>query len=174
MLIFEYKINDISNQENMLKQAAATRLYDKNTIVNQQFDNAKLAMRNNLRNQYTNAITNRWKTDALNQMYPQYEVDPSTGGRMYYDEMAAKTIGPGGGGGSSSSGFEDRYNYWRSQKLTPEQARENADKELKYNSVNSSTGPDKQGIVNAMYGKNGGVLKKGGYVYSDVIFPFLM
>ena len=171
---FEYKINDISNQENMLKQAAATRLYDKNTIVNQQFDNAKLAMRNNLRNQYTNAITNRWKTDALNQMYPQYEVDPSTGGRMYYDEMAAKTIGPGGGGGSSDSGFEDRYNYWISKKLTPEQARENADKELKYRNMNSSTGPDKQGIVNAMYSKNGGVLKKGGYVYSDVIFPFLM
>lgn len=171
---FEYKINDISNQENMLKQAAATRLYDKNTIANQQYDNAKLAMRNQLRNYYTNAITNRWKTDALNQMYPQYEVDPSTGGRMYFDEMAARKIGEGGGNGSSDSDFENRYNYWISKKLTPEQARENADKELKYKTMNGSSGTDRTSVVNAYYSKTGGVLKKGGYVYSDVILPFLL
>lgn len=81
---FELKATDVRNQESMLRQATQQRLYDQNTVANQQYDNAKLAMRNNLRNQYTNAITNRWKTDAMNQMYPDYAVDPSVGGQMYH------------------------------------------------------------------------------------------
>ena len=81
---FELKATDVRNQESMLRQATNQRVYDQNTVANQQFDNAKLAMRNNLRNQYTNAITNRWKTDAMNQMYPDYAVDPSVGGRMHH------------------------------------------------------------------------------------------
>jgi hypothetical protein len=173
---FEYKINDISNQENMLKQAAATRLYDKNTIVNQQFDNAKLAMRNNLRNQYTNAITNRWKTDALNQMYPQYEVDPSTGGRMYYDESAARTIGEGSSNGGGSNGYFSVRDECKKQLGAGATNKELEDcaRNASLNGGGGGSGTDKQGVVQAYYGKNGGVLKKGGYVYSDVIFPFLM
>jgi len=81
---FELKATDIRNQESMLRQATSQRVYDQTTMANQQFDNSKLAMRNNLRNQYTNAITNRWKTDAMNQMYPDYAVDPSVGGRMHH------------------------------------------------------------------------------------------
>lgn len=81
---FEMKATDIRNQESMLRQASQQKLYDQNTVANQQFDNAKLAMRNQLRNYYTNAITNRWKTDAMNQMYPDYAVDPSVGGQMYH------------------------------------------------------------------------------------------
>lgn len=81
---FELKATDVRNQESMLRQATNQRLYDQNTVANQQFDNAKLAMRNNVRNHYTNAITNRWKTDAMNQMYPDYAVDPSIGGQMHH------------------------------------------------------------------------------------------
>jgi hypothetical protein len=81
---FELKATDVRNQESMLRQANSQKLYDQNTIANQQYDNSRLAMRNNLRNQYTNAITNKWKTDAMNQMYPDYAVDPSVGGQMYH------------------------------------------------------------------------------------------
>jgi hypothetical protein len=95
---FELKGTDIANQESMLKQASAQKLYDQNTIANQQFDNSKLAMRNNLRNYYTNAITNRWQTDALNQMYPNYAVDPSVGGRMNYRPGNRQFTGQGSGG----------------------------------------------------------------------------
>ena len=95
---FELKATDIRNQESMLRQATQQRLYDQNTVANQQFDNAKLAMRNNLRNQYTNAITNRWKTDAMNQMYPDYAVDPSVGGQMYHTPNP-KTPSPTTSGG---------------------------------------------------------------------------
>ena len=79
---FELKATDIRNQESMLRQATSQRVYDQTTVANQQYDNSKLAMRNNLRNQYTNAITNRWKTDAMNQMYPDFHVGAGSGGRM--------------------------------------------------------------------------------------------
>jgi hypothetical protein len=94
---FELKATDIRNQESMLRQATNQRLYDQNTVANQQFDNAKLAMRNNLRNQYTNAITNRWKTDAMNQMYPDYAVDPSVGGQMHHTPNYRKPTPTSGG-----------------------------------------------------------------------------
>ena len=74
----------IRNQESMLNQQMANRVYDKNTIANQQFDNAKMAGRQNLRNAYNTAVTNKWKTDALNQMYPNYQTIPGVGGRVIY------------------------------------------------------------------------------------------
>lgn len=74
----------IRNQESMLNQQMANRVFDKNTIANQQFDNAKLAGRQNLRNSYNTAVTNKWKTDALNQMYPNYQTRPGVGGRVEY------------------------------------------------------------------------------------------
>lgn len=74
----------IRNQESMLNQQMANRVFDKNTIANQQFDNAKLAGRQNLRNSYNTAVTNKWKTDALNQMYPNYQTRPGVGGKVKY------------------------------------------------------------------------------------------
>jgi hypothetical protein len=74
----------IRNQESMLNQQMANRVFDKNTIANQQFDNAKLQGRQNLRNAYNTAVTNKWKTDALNQMYPNYQTEAGPGGRVIY------------------------------------------------------------------------------------------
>jgi hypothetical protein len=74
----------IRNQESMLNQQMANRVFDKNTIANQQFDNAKLQGRQNLRNAYNTAVTNKWKTDALNQMYPNYQTEAGPGGRVTY------------------------------------------------------------------------------------------
>ena len=81
---FAWKEADVNNQESMLNQASKQRLYDQNTSANQQYDNAKRQAKNALLNQYVNSITNKEKTNALNQMYPQFAVDPSKGGRMYY------------------------------------------------------------------------------------------
>ena len=74
----------IRNQESMLNQQMTNRVFDKNTIANQQFDNAKLAGRQNLRNSYNTAVTNKWKTDALNQMYPNYQTETGVGGKVIY------------------------------------------------------------------------------------------
>jgi hypothetical protein len=81
---FEGQQVGVRNQENMLNQAMNTRVYDKNTIANQQFDNSIKAGRANMRNQYNTAVTNKWKTDALNQMYPNYQTSPGVGGKVGY------------------------------------------------------------------------------------------
>lgn len=81
---FEGIQTGIRNQESMFNQQRANRVFDKNTIANQQFDNAKLQGRQNLRNAYNTGVSNKWKTDALNQMYPNYQIDTGPGGKVTY------------------------------------------------------------------------------------------
>jgi hypothetical protein len=169
---FELKGTDIANQESMLKQANAQRLYDQNTVANQQFDNAKLAMRNNLRNYYTNAITNRWQTDALNQMYPNYKVSPGVGGRMQYNPTE-KTTNPNAG--SSGNPWQKAYdeckknNPGMSEALLRDCAKASAG-----TSTASNTGPNSK-IGMGMYSgmKKGGEANHPGYVYVNSWFPFM-
>ena len=169
---FELKGTDIANQESMLKQANAQRLYDQNTVANQQFDNAKLAMRNNLRNYYTNAITNRWQTDALNQMYPNYKVSPGVGGRMQFNPTE-KTTNPNAG--SSGNSWQKAYdeckknNPGMSEALLRDCAKASAG-----TSTASSTGANSQ-IGMGMYSgmKKGGEANHPGYVYVNSWFPFM-
>jgi len=79
--------NQLSGQRSDIMNTAAqnqanmdTQLWDKYTVANQQFDNAKNQARQHLRQSYIDAITNRAKTQALNTMYPNYYTDPSRGG----------------------------------------------------------------------------------------------
>ena len=81
---FEANQIGVRNQEQAMNQQMATRRYDKNVITNQQSDNAKRQGRKALRDSYTTAVTNRPKTDAMNQMYPNYQVDPASGGFVDY------------------------------------------------------------------------------------------
>lgn len=81
--------NDFANQNaSIMNQAAAnraglaTQLSDKYTIMNQQFDNSKNQARQNLRQSYIDAVTNKNYTANLNDLYDQYKIDPSTGGRI--------------------------------------------------------------------------------------------
>ena len=176
---FELKGTDIANQESMLKQATAQRLYDQNTVANQQYDNAKLAMRNNLRNYYTNAITNKWQTDALNQMYPNYAVSPRVGGRMEFKPTEKQVTGQG-----ATGGFD-----WQKAKDECTKANPNADTRLidsciqskkdAYKNTNVISSGANTNIGMGMYGtqKKSG-FKKGGesnkYIYLESWLPFLM
>jgi hypothetical protein len=81
---FEQNKAQILNQASLNKANLATQLYDKNVIANQQFDNSKAQARQMLRQSYIDAITNRAQTQTLNQLYPQYAVDPRTGGFMHF------------------------------------------------------------------------------------------
>lgn len=164
---FEFKANDVRNQEQMLNQAASSKLYDQNTIANQQYDNSKLAMRNQVRNYYTNAITNRAKTDALNQMYPQYAVRPGNGGFMdfenprehkpetsgaSYDDLIAKYMAP-------------PYN------MTGPEAAKAAEGSGRYNTRTASGSSPGLDAIEAQYAGKG---QKGGFVYADSMFPFIL
>lgn len=170
---FEMKATDVNNQESMLRQATAQRLFDQNTVANQQFDNAKLAMRNNLRNQYTNAITNRWKTDALNQMYPNYAVSPGVGGRMYF-QPTTKTPNPQGSGGMT---MQEAFDFCKKNNpnATDHSACMNRVLERQSKSSGKSSNQD-AGMINAMYPSQmgGPVYEDGGYVHINSWLPFIL
>lgn len=68
------------NQYATQKAQAATDLFDKVTIANQNYDNSKNMARQNMRQSYIDAITNRAQTQALNTLFTDFYVDPSTGG----------------------------------------------------------------------------------------------
>lgn len=75
---------NIMNQAAQNRAGLATQLYDKNVIANQQFDNAKNLARQNLRQAYIDAITNKEMTYNLNQLFPQYAVHPEWGGGIEF------------------------------------------------------------------------------------------
>lgn len=76
---FELANTGARNQYNTQKAMLDTNLYDKTVIANQQFDNSKRALRQNVRNMFNQAWTNRGNTQALNSMQNQFDVDPITG-----------------------------------------------------------------------------------------------
>ena len=166
---FEMNATNIRNQAQMANQASAQSWYDKNTIANQQFDNSKLALRNNARNQYTNAITNRAKTDAMNQLYSQYNVSPGSGGFMNFTQ--GKTVN--GAGASTAKTYPQLLKYYKDLGQSDEAASTNANNEMKYQEKGSAE-TDKAQVIKNAYGRLGGQMKKGGFVYGDVTFPFLM
>ena len=170
---FEFKSNDIRNQERMLRQGTAQRLYDQNTIANQQYDNARMAMKNQLRNYYTNAITNRWKTDALNQMFPNYAVDPSVGGQMAFTGPS-RGIKPESSQGQGYFSIRDKCK----QELGPGATNAELENCARYASNTTAGGgadneyQEKVNAVNTMYGQKGGAT--GGFIYADIVTPFIL
>jgi hypothetical protein len=166
---FETNATGIRNQEQMANQGATQRMYDQNVVANQQYDNAKLAMRNNLRNQYTNAITNRAKTDAMNQMYPQYAVSPGTGGFMHFTQGKELT----GQSTGSTKTYDQWLKHYKDQGMKDEDAI-NAAKNAMGQQGGGGADNNKAEILKAAYGRLGGQMKKGGFVYGDITFPFIM
>jgi hypothetical protein len=165
---FEFKSVDVRNQEAIANQAAQSKLYDQNTIANQQYDNAKLAMRNQLRNYYANAVTNRAKTAALNALYPQYSVLPETGGMPGFEfgkkakpELGAKTI---------DQYFKEYVDAGYDQTVALKLAQEKV--------KGPGASDDALAVINAQYGvpqqKYGGYMDKGGFVYAEGVFPFIL
>lgn len=77
---FNQERTNILNTAAQNKANLETQMFDKYTILNQQFDNSKAMARQNVRQSYIDAITNRAKTQALNTLYPNYQVDPESGG----------------------------------------------------------------------------------------------
>jgi hypothetical protein len=149
----------IRNQERMLRRGVAQQLYDQNTIANQQFDNSMLQLRREGRGLYNQAVTNRWKTDALNQMYPDYAVDPSVGGQMahvpnYRDPKP-----------TTNKDFNYWLDYYRQQGMADKEAI-NAAKSSLAGSSGGYMGADLD-ILNQQYGQ------EGGFVMGSTVFPFM-
>jgi len=87
---FEMANTQIMNQAAQQRSQLATQLWDKNAILNQQYKNSKNKAIENQRQSYIDALTNRAQTQALNSLYPQYNVDPMSGGFLDYDAEAGR------------------------------------------------------------------------------------
>ncbi len=86
---FEMANTQIMNQAAQQRSQLATQLWDKNAILNQQYKNSKNKAIENQRQSYIDALTNRAQTQALNSLYPQYNVDPMSGGFLDFDKGRA-------------------------------------------------------------------------------------
>lgn len=73
---------DVFNKYAEARADDATKLFDKVTIANQEFDNSKNKARQELRQSYIDAITNRAQAYNYNQLYPDWKIDPMSGGRI--------------------------------------------------------------------------------------------
>ena len=91
---FELENTRSENRHNMQKQQLDTKLWDKYTMANQQFDNAKRVMGAQLRGAFNTAWTNKGKTQTLNAMYDDFDVDPVTGYTNRNDNVSAITPDP--------------------------------------------------------------------------------
>jgi hypothetical protein len=79
---FEVKRTDMENQYSANLAGLSTQLADKYAILNQQFDNSRNMARQNLRQSYIDAVTNKNYTGNVNDLYDQYKIDPRVGGRI--------------------------------------------------------------------------------------------
>lgn len=144
---YEYQTNAIENQERAIDAQAEQQYLDRSAIARNQYDNSRRQARKIKREAQKNLLTNMTKTDALNQLYPNYQVDPSTGGWVNYTPTD-KQVDPG-------KAQQDAIAFAQSLEaasLTPEM---------------------QAAIFNATYGKKfgGTTFRDGGYVYS--VFPIV-
>jgi hypothetical protein len=81
---YEVQKAQLLNQDEMARANAATNLFDKTTIANEMYDAQRNKARENMRNAYKDAITNRANAQVMNTLYPQYNTDPMSGGMMTF------------------------------------------------------------------------------------------
>jgi hypothetical protein len=168
---FELKGTDIRNQESTMKTAAASKFDDQGTILGQQRFNTKTALDKDFERSGLDLLTNMMKTDALNQMFPNYKVRPLWAGKMQYNPTQ-RQFNP------QTSESDD---YFAQRQKCVDAGATNPD-ECARNVVNSRSKVSKPSttadgsMVRTMYpSRNGGpVYENGGYVYLDSWLPFLM
>ena len=162
---FEGNNIQVMNEAQRFNQAQNKQLYDQNVIANQQYANTKRALKHNLGEAFNTGTTNMMKTDAMNQMYPQYAVDPRSGGRMRFTK--GKNYKP-----TDEMSLDEYAMQLQNSKLDPEsQQILLKDRIKRYNSSGSSDAVDPN-IIGTMYGKKGGSVQMG-YVMGSNVFPFM-
>lgn len=111
------QVAQTENQEVLANAERMQRLFDQNTIANQQFDNAKRMANRNLFDAWRQGLTNKKMTQAMNALYPQFETIPSIGGGLYYTGVRRplQNTGTTGRGTSGNSAYLDEVNRLKAQ-----------------------------------------------------------
>jgi hypothetical protein len=74
---FEQANKQLINETNFRNALAANDFYDKSVVANQQYDNARRQGRRQSVDYINAALENRFMTDQMNSLYPNYFVDPA-------------------------------------------------------------------------------------------------
>jgi hypothetical protein len=74
---FEQANKQLINEANFRNQLAANDFYDKSVVANQQYDNARRQGRRQSVDYINAALENRFITDQMNSLYPNFYVEPS-------------------------------------------------------------------------------------------------
>jgi len=102
------KVQQATTQENIANARRMDNLFDQTTIANQQFDNSKTALNRNVFEAWKNGLTNATKTQTMNSLYPQFNVNPWDGGTSVITEgrdLQANTP-PGSSSSDISKGYK--------------------------------------------------------------------
>ena len=136
-------------------------------------------MRNNLRNYYTNAITNRQKQQNLNSLNEQYDINPADGGSLIFKGGRDMT-----GKSNKGMGYDAAVASCRDLGLDTKNERVFNDCVNKKMGTPATTpaasqNPPGYGGVNAgnaVQGqqKGGYVYDDGGFVYASNVYPFIL
>ncbi len=111
---FAYKKADIMNEAAIKNQMFTKQYVDEFNTLNQNYDNAKRMARGNLRQSYIDAVTNRAQAQVLNSLYPNYQIDPSTGGFMTFNRGTDMIPDENAGQTSMARQNADAfYNWWK-------------------------------------------------------------
>jgi len=167
------------NKQSVADREVEKGIYDATALANANFNKERLGFRRARRNQFNTAVTNKWKTDAMNQMYPDYAVDPSVGGQMAHIPNY-RNANPN----SSSVTYASLLKQYKDQGMSDADAAKNAmnDFNSQRGNVASTGSTGSQGMINAIYGNrsagsyNTGQSKFGGatgyYVLGGNVYPF--
>jgi hypothetical protein len=159
---FAQNAANIRNQEQGINQAAAQRLYDQNTMANQQFLNAKTAADQNVRQAFGTGWRNASNLALTNAMYPQYDIDPRSGNIWFQGGKDLTGEAPG-------ATFDSLFQAYRRQGASFTEATAAAKAAMQ--SQGSQADINTQAILNNT-AKKGGQMDMG-YVMGSNVFPFM-
>lgn len=150
---------NIRNQERLQNQQIDKQLYDQTVLMNQQYDNAKAAARQNIRTAFNTGWKNASDLAMVNAMSEQYDIDPVTGNVIF---QGGKPNTP-----QQAQTFDALLDHYENERgYAPELAFKAAKEAMKYGYGSSGTGIDLDAIL--QNAKEGGI-----YVMGDTIFPFM-
>ena len=152
---------NIRNQEQGINQTAAQRLYDQNTMANQQFTNAKIAADQNIRQAFGTGWKNASNLALTNALYPQYDIDARSGNIWF---QGGKDAVP-----TYSKNIAERASELVSQGWDQKIAYQMAKDE--YGQGDGAASVDMDQIMDNT-AKKGGQMNMG-YVMGSNVFPFM-
>jgi len=187
---FSGRISDTNNKERILNANALQNYIGQSATARQQYDNARRALKWRQLDAWNNGLANFQRTNQLSDMF-NYDFDRNTGdvvfkdGRQAYDAQGRPVydpyinpVNPNDTASLSKDTFENRYNYWISKGLSPEDASRNANAEVNGRAATTDTSKSVAGRNAVISGqalpaprqsKYGGKVKKQ---YGGVVFDF--